>query len=58
MTPQDMQGISDAFGATQEPGYQDQFAQPTVDTGYDNYQQGIESNMSQSPVEPLQDLEF
>jgi hypothetical protein len=58
MTPQDMQGISDAFGATQQPGYQDQFAQPTVDTGYDNYQQGIESNMSQAPLEPLQDLEF
>ena len=58
MTPQDMQGISDAFGATQQPGYQDQFSQPTVDTGYDNYQQGIESNMSQAPVEPLQDLEF
>lgn len=58
MTPQDMQGISDAFGATQQPDYQDQFAQPTVDTGYDNYQQGIESNMSQAPVEPLQDLEF
>lgn len=58
MTPQDMQGISDAFGATQQPGYQDQFNQPTVDTGYDNYQQGIESNMSQAPVEPLQDLEF
>ena len=56
MTPQDMQGISDAFGATQQPGYQDQFA--TVDTGYDNYQQGIESNMSQVPEEPLQDLEF
>ena len=58
MTPQDMQGISDAFGATQQPGYQDQFNQPTVDTGYDNYQQGIESNMSQAPAEPLQDLEF
>lgn len=58
MTPQDMQGISDAFGATQQPGYQDQFSQPTVDTGYDNYQQGIESNMPQSPSEPLQDLEF
>lgn len=58
MTPQDMQGISDAFGATQQPDYQDQFAQPTVDTGYDNYQQGIESNMSQAPTEPLQDLEF
>lgn len=58
MTPQDMQGISDAFGATQQPGYQDQFNQPAVDTGYDNYQQGIESNMSQAPVEPLQDLEF
>lgn len=58
MTPQDMQGISDAFGATQQPGYQDQFAQPTVDTGYDNYQQGIESNMPQAPAEPLQDLEF
>lgn len=58
MTPQDMQGISDAFGATQQPDYQDQFNQPTVDTGYDNYQQGIESNMSQAPVEPLQDLEF
>ena len=56
MTPQDMQGVSDAFGATQQPGYQDQFA--TVDTGYDNYQQGIESNMSQPPEEPLQDLEF
>lgn len=56
MTPQDMQGISDAFGATQQPGYQDQFA--TVDTGYDNYQQGIESNMTQTPTEPLQDLEF
>lgn len=58
MTPQDMQGISDAFGATQQPDYQDQFTQPTVDTGYDNYQQGIESNMSQAPTEPLQDLEF
>lgn len=58
MTPQDMQGISDAFGATQQPGYQDQFSQPTVDTGYDNYQQGIESNVSQAPAEPLQDLEF
>lgn len=58
MTPQDMRGISDAFGATQQPGYQDQFNQPTVDTGYDNYQQGIESNMPQSPSEPLQDLEF
>ncbi len=58
MTPQDMQGISDAYGATQEPGYQDQFAQPMVDTGYDNYQQGIEANMAQSPVEPLQDLAF
>lgn len=58
MTPQDMQGISDAYGATQQPGYQDQFAQPTVDTGYDNYQQGIESNMSQTPTEPLQDLAF
>ena len=56
MTPQDMQGISDAFGATQQPGYQDQFA--TVDTGYDNYQQGIESNMAQAPAEPLQDLAF
>lgn len=56
MTPQDMQGISDAFGATQQPGYQDQFA--TVDTGYDNYQQGIESNMSPAPVEPLNKLEF
>ena len=58
MTPQDMQGISDAYGATQQPGYQDQFAQPMVDTGYDNYQQGIEANMSQRPVEPLQDLAF
>ena len=58
MTPQDMQGISDAYGATQEPGYQDQFAQPMVDTGYDNYQQGVEANMSPTPVEPLQDLAF
>ena len=40
--PQDMQGIADAYGATQQPGYQDQFATP--DMGYDNYQQGIESN--------------
>lgn len=58
MTPQDMQGISDAFGVTQQPGYQDQFSKPTVDTGYDNYQQGIESNTSQALEEPLQDLEF
>ena len=57
MTPQDMQGISDAYGATQQPGYQDQFA-PMVDTGYDNYQQGIEANMSRTPVEPLKDLAF
>lgn len=56
ITPQDMQGISDAFGATQQPGYQDQFQQPMVDTGYDNYQQGVEANMPQTPVEPLQDL--
>ena len=58
MTPQDMQGISDAYGATQQPGYQDQFPQPMVDTGYDNYQQGIEANMAQTPTEPLQDLAF
>lgn len=58
MTPQDMQGISDAFGATQQPGYQDQFQQPMVDTGYDNYQQGVEANMAPSPVEPLQDLAY
>ena len=58
MSPSDMEQIYNATAAAQEPGYQDQFAQPTVDTGYDNYQQGIESNMSQVPAEPLQDLEF
>lgn len=58
MTPQDMQGISDAYGATQQPGYQDQFSQPMVDTGYDNYQQGIEANMAQTMQEPLNNLEF
>ena len=58
MSPADMEQIYNATAAAQQPGYQDQFAQPTVDTGYDNYQQGIESNMSQVPAEPLQDLEF
>ena len=58
MSPADMEQIYNATAAAQQPGYQDQFSQPTVDTGYDNYQQGIESNMSQAPVEPLQDLEF
>ena len=58
MSPADMEQIYNATAAAQQPDYQDQFAQPTVDTGYDNYQQGIESNMSQAPVEPLQDLEF
>lgn len=53
-----MEQIYNATAAAQAPDYQDQSAQPTVDTGYDNYQQGIESNMSQAPVEPLQDLEF
>ena len=58
MSPADMEQIYNATAAAQQPDYQDQFAQPTVDTGYDNYQQGIESNMSQVPAEPLQDLEF
>ena len=58
MSPADMEQIYNATAAAQQPDYQDQFAQPTVDTGYDNYQQGIESNMSQAPAEPLQDLEF
>ena len=62
MTPQDMQGISEAYGAVQEPGYQEQFAEesmgPMVDTGYDNYQQGIEANMAPSPTEPLNNLAF
>lgn len=58
MSPADMEQIYNATAAAQAPDYQDQFAQPTVDTGYDNYQQGIESNMPQSPSEPLQDLEF
>ena len=58
MSPADMEQIYNATAAAQQPDYQDQFNQPTVDTGYDNYQQGIESNMSQAPVEPLQDLEF
>ena len=58
MSPADMEQIYNATAAAQQPDYQDQFAQPTVDTGYDNYQQGIESNMPQSPSEPLQDLEF
>lgn len=56
VSPQDMQTISEAAIATQQPGYQDQFAMeevsgPAVDTGYDNYQQGIESN---EPLEGLQ----
>lgn len=58
MSPADMEQIYNATAAAQQPDYQDQFNQPTVDTGYDNYQQGIESNMSQTPTEPLQDLEF
>ena len=58
MSPADMEQIYNATAAAQQPDYQDQFAQPTVDTGYDNYQQGIESNMPQSTSEPLQDLEF
>ena len=58
MSPADMEQIYNATAAAQQPSYQDQFNQPTVDTGYDNYQQGIESNMSQAPTEPLQDLEF
>ena len=58
MSPADMEQIYNATAAAQQPDYQDQLAQPTVDTGYDNYQQGIESNMSQVPAEPLQDLEF
>ena len=58
MSPADMEQIYNATAAAQAPDYQDQFSQPTVDTGYDNYQQGIESNMSQAPTEPLQDLEF
>lgn len=58
MSPADMEQIYNATAAAQQPDYQDQFSQPTVDTGYDNYQQGIESNMSQAPAEPLQDLEF
>ena len=47
MTPEDMQGMVDAYSATQQPGYQDQFSEmtPTVDMGYENYQQGIEENM-------------
>lgn len=58
MSPADMEQIYNATAAAQQPDYQDQFAQPTVDTGYDNYQQGIESNTPQTPTEPLQDLEF
>lgn len=63
MSPADMEQIYNATAATQEPGYQDQFAQPdmsmaTPDMGYDNYQQGIESNMTQAPTEPLNNLEF
>lgn len=56
MTPQDMQGVADAYAAVQEPGYQAQFSEgvsmsPTVDMGYENYQQGIEENLpiNQSP---------
>ena len=60
MSPQDMEQIYNAAAATQEPGYQDQFAMnqeaPQVDMGYDNYSQGIEANMTQSPVEPLGDI--
>jgi hypothetical protein len=64
MAPEDMEQIYNAAAATQQPGYQDQFSEEmavspqggTVDMGYDNYSQGIEANMSQSPVEPLGDI--
>lgn len=64
VTPDDMRAISDAYAQTQEPGYQDQFAQQPVDQammgtpdmGYDNYQQGIEANV---PVrEQMDNLEL
>ena len=58
MTPQDMQGISDALGAAQGPMPADAMGSPMVDTGYDNYQQGLEANMSQTPVEPLNNLAY
>ena len=65
MTPEDMEQIYNAAAATQQPGYQDQFSEEMVETtpqggvvdmGYDNYSQGIESNMSESPVEPLANI--
>lgn len=67
MTPQDMEQIYNSAMATQEPGYQDQFTEETVDTsmgaggqpmvdmGYDNYSQGIEAN---APVEALDNMEY
>ena len=58
MTPQDMQGISDALGAAQGQMPADAMGSPMVDTGYDNYQQGLEANMSQTPVEPLNNLAY
>lgn len=51
MTPQDMEQIYNAAAATQS-------STPMVDTGYDNYQQGIEANMSPAPVEPLANLQY
>lgn len=42
LTPEDMGELGGALDATQQPGYQDQFAVP--DTGMDNFQAGVEYN--------------
>lgn len=57
ITPQDMMDISGAYSETQQPGYQNQLATPN--TGFDNYQQGIESNMPEQTIQdPLNELQF
>lgn len=61
MTPEDMMGISQALGQVQNPQPIEPGAE-YVDTGYDNYQQGIEANTPVAPMEPvrepLKDMEY
>ena len=51
ISPQDMQEISDAYSMSMSPaGMGGGMTEAIVDTGYDNYQAGIENN------DPLKDL--
>ena len=54
ITPEDMQGITDGYSGMSAPEQPMVGAagQPTVDMGYDNYQQGVEAN------DPLADLAY